>query len=86
MKIQDNFWYTRYKNLRDDLKSIIDRNKKSYLKEYFHKHAKNSNETWKKLTKLLIIRNQIAITYTYEKMKYYSQIQNKWPISLIITL
>ena len=45
MKTQDTFWYTRYKNLRDDLKSNIDRNKKSYLREYFQKHAKNSKET-----------------------------------------
>ena len=25
MNIQDTFWYTRYKNLREDLKSNIDR-------------------------------------------------------------
>ena len=45
MKTQDTFWYTRYKNLRDDLKSNIGRNKKSYLREYFQKHAKNLKET-----------------------------------------
>ena len=40
MKTQDTFWYTRCKNLRDDLKSIIARNKKSYLRKYFQKYAK----------------------------------------------
>ena len=30
MKTQFSFWYTRYKNLRDDLKSNIDRNKKLF--------------------------------------------------------
>ena len=40
MKTQDTFWYTRYKNRRDHLKSNIDRNKKSYFREYFQKHAK----------------------------------------------
>ena len=35
MKTQDTFWYTRYKKLRDDLKPNFDRNKKSYLREYF---------------------------------------------------
>ena len=45
MKTQDTFWYTRYKNLRDDLKSNIGRNRKSYLREYFQKHAKNLKET-----------------------------------------
>ena len=45
--------YTRYKNLRDDLKAIIDRNKKSYLREYFQKHAKNSKETWNKISQIL---------------------------------
>ena len=29
MKTQDTFWYMRYKNLRDDLKSNIGRHKKS---------------------------------------------------------
>ena len=45
MKTQDTFWYTRYKNLGDDLKPNIDRNKSSSLREYFQKHAKNSKET-----------------------------------------
>ena len=63
IKTQDTFWYTRYKNLRDDLKSNIDRNMRSYLREYFQKHAKNSKETWNKLTKFLIIRYQVVITY-----------------------
>ena len=53
IKTQDTFWYTRYKNLRDDLKAIIDRNKKSYLREYFQKHAKNSKETWNKISQIL---------------------------------
>ena len=53
IKTQDTLWYTRYKNLRDDLKSIIDRNKKSYLKEYFQKHAKNSKETRNKINQIL---------------------------------
>ena len=35
MKAQDTFWYTRYKDLKDDLKSDIDKNKKSYLRQYF---------------------------------------------------
>ena len=64
IKTQDTFWYTRYKNLRDDLKSIIDRNKKIYLREYFQKPAKNSKRHGTKLTKFLIIRNQVMITYT----------------------
>ena len=53
MKTQDTFWYTRYKNLIDDLKSNIDRNKFSYLREYFQKHAKNSKETWNKINQIL---------------------------------
>ena len=53
MKTQDTFWYTRYKNLRDDLKSNIDRNTKSYLREYFPKHAINSKETWNKINQIL---------------------------------
>ena len=53
MKTQDTFWYTRYKNLIDDLKSNIGRNKFSYLREYFQKHAKNSKETWKKINQIL---------------------------------
>ena len=53
MKTQDTFWHTRYKNLRDDLNSNIDRNKKSYLREYFPKHAKNSKETWNKIKQIL---------------------------------
>ena len=53
MKTQDTFWYTRYKKLRDDLKSNIDRNKKSYLREYFQKHAKISKETWSKINQIL---------------------------------
>ena len=44
MKTQDTFWYTRYKNLRADLKSNIDRKRKSYLREYFQKQAKNSKD------------------------------------------
>ena len=40
-------------NLRDNIKSNIDRNKKSYVKEYFRKHAKNSKETWSKITQIL---------------------------------
>ena len=59
MKTQDTFWcmyhvpYTRHKNLRDDLKSNIDKNKSSYLREYFQKHAKNSKETWNKINQIL---------------------------------
>ena len=53
IKTQDTFWYTRYKNLRDDLKSIIDRNKKIYLREYFQKPAKNSKKTWNKINQIL---------------------------------
>ena len=53
MKTQDTFWYTRYRNLREDLKSNIDRNKKIYLSEYFQKHAKNSKETWNKIKQIL---------------------------------
>ena len=53
IKTQDTFWHTRYKNSRDDLKSNIDRNKKSYLREYFQKHAKNSKETWNKINHIL---------------------------------
>ena len=53
MKTQDTFWHTRYKSLRDDLNSNIDRNKKSYLREYFPKHAKNSKETWNKIKQIL---------------------------------
>ena len=53
MKTQDTVWYTRYKNLRDDLKSNIDRNKKSYLREYFQKHSKNSKETSNKINEIL---------------------------------
>ena len=53
MKTQDTFWYTRYKNLRDDLKSNIGRNKKSYLKEYFQRHAKNPKETRNKINQIL---------------------------------
>ena len=41
MKTQDTFWYTRYKNQRDELKFNIDRNKKSFVRECFQKHAKN---------------------------------------------
>ena len=73
MKTQDTFWYTRYKHLRDDLKSNTDRNKKTYLREYFQKHAKNSRETWNKINQILnnkksggdnihLIENQIIIT------------------------
>ena len=53
MKTQDTFWYNRYKNFRDDLKSNIDRNKSSYLRVYFQKHAKNSKETWNKINQIL---------------------------------
>ena len=41
MKTQDTLWYTRYKNQRDELKFNIDRNKKSFVRECFQKHAKN---------------------------------------------
>ena len=64
MKTQDTVWYTKYKNSRDDLKSNIDRNKKSYLRKYFQKHAKNSKEAWKKINQILNNRNQVVITYT----------------------
>ena len=37
MKTQDTFWYTRYNNLRDDLKSNIDRNKKKLFEGIFSK-------------------------------------------------
>ena len=53
MKTQDTFWYTRYKKLRDDLNPNFDRNKKSYLREYFQKHAKNSKETRNKINQIL---------------------------------
>ena len=53
MKTQDTFWYTRRKNLRNDLKSNIDSSKKSYLRQYFQKHAKNSKETWNKINHIL---------------------------------
>ena len=35
MKAQNTFWYTRYQDLKDDLKYSIDKNKKSYLRQYF---------------------------------------------------
>ena len=38
-KTQDTFWYTRYI--------------KSYLRENFQKHAKNSKETWNKINQIL---------------------------------
>ena len=60
MKTQDTFWYTRYKNLRDDLKSNIDRNKKSYLREYFQKHAKNSKETWNKINQIFLLSLRVS--------------------------
>ena len=60
MKTQDTFWYTIYKNLRDDLKSNFDRNKKSYLRENFQKHPKNSKDIWNKTS----IGNQVVIAYT----------------------
>ena len=53
MKTQDTFWYTRYKKLRDDLKPNFDRNKKSYSREYFQKHAKNSKEIQNKINQIL---------------------------------
>ena len=53
MKTQDTFWYTRHKNLRNGLKSNIDSSKKSYLRQYFQKHAKNSKETWNKINHIL---------------------------------
>ena len=40
MKIQDTFRYTKCENLRDDLKSNTARTKKSYLRKYFQKYAK----------------------------------------------
>ena len=40
MKIQNTVWYTKCENLRDDLRSIIARNKKSYLRKYFQKYTK----------------------------------------------
>ena len=64
MKTQDTVWYTRYKNLRDDLKSNIDRNKKSYLREYFQSILKTQKRHGTKLTKFSITRNQVVITYT----------------------
>ena len=60
MKTQDTFWYTRYKNLRDDLKSNIDRNKKNYLREYFQKHAKNSKETWNKINQIFLLSLRVS--------------------------
>ena len=35
MKTQDTFWYTRENNLRDDLKSNIDRNKSKLFEGIF---------------------------------------------------
>ena len=53
MKTQDNFWNTRFKNSRDVLKTIIDKNKKSYLQKYFQNPAKNSKETGNKINQIL---------------------------------
>ena len=39
--------------LRDDLKSISDRNKKSYLREDFQKHAKNSKDKQIQINQIL---------------------------------
>ena len=53
MKTQDTLWYTRYKNQRDELKFNIDRNKKSFVRECFQKHAKNWKESWNKIKQIL---------------------------------
>ena len=53
MKTQDTFWYTRYKNQRDELKFTIDRNKKSFVRECFQKHAKNWKESRNKIKQIL---------------------------------
>ena len=57
-KDKDLFWYNRYKTLGKQVKAMIDKSKKSYLRNFFQENTKNAKESWSKINEVLSNRKK----------------------------